>query len=163
MITEEEISHQNNNIFDLSHPNSWLENMMILTPYRAILQYLLNHSYCSAIFKTRTREVSVLRSRVWCVVCGAVWPELTIWGQNISQSGGLWFLSSAGHTSPVISFIFAPRGWCWAVELQTNHSEVAQSRFTKKAPTRANTRLFWPLRPWPNFKSIYCGFNAGLA
>ena len=23
MITEEEISHQNNNIFDLSHPNVW--------------------------------------------------------------------------------------------------------------------------------------------
>ena len=43
---------------------------MILTPYRAILQYLLYHSYCSAISKTRTREVSVLRSRVWCVVCG---------------------------------------------------------------------------------------------
>ena len=124
------------------------------------LNLILCHNiFCSAIFKTRTREVSVLRSRVWCVE----WPDLTIWGQNISQSSGLWFLSSAGHTSPVISFIFAPRGWCWAVELQTNHCEVAQSSFTKKAPTRANTRLFWPLRRWPIFKSIYCGFNAGLA
>ena len=125
------------------------------------LNLILCHNiFCSAIFKTRTREVSVLRSRVWCVE----WPDLTIWGQNISQSSGLWFLSSAGHTSPVISFIFAPRGWCWALELQTNHCEVAQS-WSRRRPLQGPTPIsyVWPLRRWPNFKSICCGFNAGLA